>query len=160
MGVETAIGIGSLIIGAAGTAYSVSEQNKNAERVRSAQKDKQKMEMAMQNEQALREKRAQIREARIQRAMVENLGAVSGQGEGSAAIYGGQQATQQSAVNIGNISTQQSFANVIGTANQEIASAKNQGSSLFGSLAGNVGGMLLSSGVSYGTEKVSSIFKD
>lgn len=155
MGTELAVA--SLIIGAAGTAYSVTEQKKNAAKLSDAQKDQQKLEMAMSNEQAARDRRGQIREARIQRAMVANTAAGSGQTGGSAAISGGQAATQQAGINIGNINTAQSNANVLGKAQQRVADAGNATPGIMASLAGGIGGSLMNIGIEKGTE---SIFKD
>lgn len=157
MGVETAFAVGSLIIGAAGTAYSVMDQKKQAEKLSDAQEEKQKLEMAMGNEQAARDRRAQIREARIQRAMVANTAAGSGQSGGSAAISGGQAATQQAGVNLGNIATAQSNANVLGKAQQRVADAGNATPNVMSSLAGGIGGSLMNIGLQKGTE---SIFKE
>lgn len=148
---------GALVAGAAGTAYSAIEQKKQAGALRDAQKDKQKLEIAMQNEQAARDKRSQIREARIQRAVVQNTAASTGQTGGSAAITGGQAATQQAGINIGNINTSMSNANIMGKANQNIADASSATPSIMSSLAGSLGGTLMQMGVQQGTK---SIFKD
>lgn len=155
-GLEIAAGV-ALIGGIAGTAYSVTEQQKQASKLKSAQEDARKMDIALQNEQAARDRRAQIREARIQRAMVDNTAAASGMGGGSAAIVGGQNATQQAGVNIGNINTAQSASKLQGIASQNIANAQNQGPSMLGSLAGSVGSQLMNMGIEQGTK---SIFKD
>ena len=163
MGVETAIGIGSLILGAAGTAYSVSEQKKAAKEqsraISSAGKEKQAVEIAMQNEQAARERRAQIREARIKRAMVENTAAASGQGTGSAAITGGQNVTGIAGQNLGNINTALSFANLQGQAEQKLLNATSTSVSTGAGamIAGGVGSNLLNMGLQTTTK---SIFKE
>lgn len=149
--------VGAMIAGAGASAYAVTEQKKQAKEVKEAQEDARKMDMALQNEQAARDRRAQIREARIQRAMVTNTAAASGMGGGSAAIMGGQTATQQAGVNIGNINTAQSTAKLQGIANQNIANAQNAGPSMMGSLAGAIGGQLMNIGIEKGTN---SIFKD
>lgn len=151
------IALAGLIIGAAGTAYSVTEQQKQAGALRDAQKDQQKLEMAMTNEKAARERRGQIREARIQRAMVQNAAATTGQTGSSAAVSGGQAATQQAGINIGNINTATSDANLLGKAQQKVADASNAGPSIGATLAGGVGSQLMSIGLQKGTE---SIFKD
>lgn len=157
MGVETAIAVGGLIIGAAGTAYSAMEQKKQAGELADAQKDQQKLEMAMSNEQAARDRRGQIREARIQRAMVANTAAGSGQTGSSAAVSGGQAATQQAGINLGNINTAQSRANTLGIAQQKVADAGNATPSIMSSLVGGIGGSLMNIGLQKGTE---SIFKE
>lgn len=154
---EVAFAVGSLIVSAATTAYSVNEQKKRARELKDSQEDQQKLEMAMSNEQAARDRRAQIREARIQRAMVANTAAGSGQSGGSAAISGGQAASQQAGINIGNINTAQSNANVLGRANQRVADASNATPGVMSSLAGGIGSSLMNIGLQKGTE---SIFKD
>ena len=151
------IALAGLIIGAAGTAYSVNEQAKQAGELRDAQEEKNKLEMAQTNEQAARERRGQIREARIQRAMVQNSAATSGQSGSSAAIVGGQTATQQAGVNIGNINTATSRANLLGMAQQNVANAANAAPSILGSLAGGIGSSLMNIGLQQGAK---SIFKD
>lgn len=145
------------VIGTAATAYSVSEQQKQAAKIKSAQDDARKMDIALQGEQAAKDKRAQIREARIQRALVENAAGNTGMTGSSAAIVGGQAATQQAGVNVGNINTAQSVSKLQGIASQNIANAQNQGPSMLGSLAGSIGSQLMSIGMEKGTE---SIFKD
>ncbi len=155
--ISTGLAIGSLVLGAVGTAYSVSEQSKQADRLRDAQEKQQKLEMAATNEKAARERRAQIREARIQRAMVENTAATTGQTGSSAAIVGGQAATQQAGVNIGNINTATSRANLLGMAQQNVANAANAAPSMLGSLAGGIGNSLMDIGLQQGAK---SIFKE
>lgn len=155
-GLEIAAGI-ALIGGVAGTAYSVSEQQKQASAMKDAQEDARKMDIALQNQQAAKDRRAQIREARIQRAMVENTAAGSGMGGSSAAIVGGQNVTQQAGVNVGNINTAQSVSKLQGIANQNIANAQNQAPSMTGAIAGQLGGQLMNIGIEQGTK---SIFKD
>jgi hypothetical protein len=156
-GLEIGFAVGSLVLGAAGTAYSVSEQSKQADKLRDAQKKQQKLEMAATNEKAARERRAQIRESRIQRAMVDNAAAASGQTGSSAAIVGGQAATQQAGVNIGNINTATSRAGLLGAAQQNVANAANATPSIMGSLAGGLGSQFMTLGLQKGTE---SIFKE
>lgn len=149
--------VGAVALGAGGVAYSVNEQQNMAKDVREAEEDARKVEMAAQNEKAARERRAQIREARIQRAQVENVAASTGQTGGSATIVGGQSATQQAGVNIGNINTAKSQANTLGIARQNVVNAQSQGPSMLGSLAGSIGSQLMSVGVQQGTK---SIFKE
>jgi hypothetical protein len=163
MGIETAVAIGSLVVGAAGAAYSAKSQEDAAKKQRSAlrdaQKDNQKVEMAMQNEQAARERRTQIRESRVKRAMVANTAAATGQEGSSAAIVGGQAATAQAGANIGAINTAQSFANIQGISQQRMADAQGMSTSpgIGAQLAGGVGSSLMNIGLTQGTR---SIFKE
>lgn len=122
-----------------------------------AMEKQRNVEIAQQNEQAARDRRSQIREARIQRAMVENTAAATGQNAGSAAISGGQNATAQAGINIGNINTAQAFSGALSNARQGVADAQNEGDNPFASLLGGVGNSLLSAGLSKTTE---SLFKD
>ena len=149
--------IGAAIIGAGATAYSVSEQNARADELKDAQEKQQRLESAMSNEKAARERRAQIREARIQRAMVENTAATTDQSGSSAAVVGGQAATQQAGVNIGNINTALSQSKILGRAQQDVANAANAPQSITGALAGGIGSSLMNIGLQKGTE---SIFKE
>jgi hypothetical protein len=163
MGIEMAVAVGALVIGAGGTAYSAMAQQAAAKKQRSAlrdaQKDNQKVEMAMQNEQAARERRAQIREARVKRAMVANTAAATGQEGSSAAIVGGQAVTGQAGVNIGAINTAQSYANIQGISQQRIADAQSMSTSpgIGAQLAGGIGSSLMNIGLTQGTK---SIFKE
>ena len=142
------------VIGAAGSLASGALSKKD--NVSDAMNKQRNVEIAQQNEAAARDRRSQIREARIQRAMVANTAGVAGQGGGSAAIVGGQQATAQAGQNIGNINTASSFSSVIGEAKQDVFDAQNQSTSPFASLLGGVGQTLLNVGVQTG---VQSIFK-
>lgn len=147
----------SLAVGAAGTAYSINEQKQASRKMASAQNKAQEVELAINQEQAARERRSQIREARIQRAMVANLGATTGQGSGSAAIVGGQAATAQAGQNIGNINTAMSGATSMGQAQQRMVNAQGEGVGALGQFAGAIGGM----GLQLGAQGLStSIFKD
>lgn len=158
MGLEPSVAaLISLVVGAAGTAYSVTEQHKASNKMAKAQNKAQEVELAINQEQAARERRSQIREARIQRAMVANLGATTGQGSGSAAIVGGQAATAQAGQNIGNINTAMSGATSMGQAQQRIVNAQGEGVGALGQFAGAIGGM----GLQLGAQGLStSIFKD
>jgi hypothetical protein len=115
--------------------------------------------MAMQNEQAAREKRSQIREARIKRAMVENTAAASGQGSGSAAIMGGQNVTGIAGQNLGNINSALSFSKLQGDANQKMLNAQGMSTSpgAASQIAGGVGSALMNMGLQQTTK---SIFKE
>jgi len=163
MGIETAVAVGGLIIGAAGTAYSAKQQRdaakKQSRAIASAGKEKQQVEVAMQNEQAVREKRSQIREARIKRAMVENTAAVSGQGTGSAAISGGQNVTGIAGKNMGAINTSLSFANLQGQAEQKMLNAQGMSTTpgAGAMIAGGIGSGLMNMGLQQTTK---SIFKE
>lgn len=148
--------IGSLVVGAAATAYSVTQQQDYQSDVGDAQNRLREAEMAAQNEQAARERRNQIREARIQRAQVANLAASTGQGGSSAAIVGGQAASSQVAANIGSINTAMSSASVIGGAQQDLINTQARGPGVASALAGGIGSSLMNYGVQ-GT--VQSIFK-
>lgn len=142
------------VIGAAGSLASGALSKKD--NVSDAMDKQRNVEIAQQNEQAAKDRRAQIREARIQRAIVTNTAGATGQGGGSAAIVGGQQATAQAGQNIGNINTASSFASVIGEAKQDVFDEQNQSESPFANLLGGVGQTLLNVGVQTG---VQSIFK-
>ena len=143
-------------IGAAGS-LAAGAMNKRRGDVSDAMEKQRNVEIAQQNEQAARDRRSQIREARIQRAMVENTAAATGQDAGSAAISGGQNATAQAGINIGNINTAQAFSGAMSNARQGVADAQNEGDNPFASLLGGVGNSLLSAGLSKTTE---SLFKD
>ena len=142
-------------IGAAGS-LAAGAMNKRGD-VSDAMEKQRNVEIAQQNEQAARDRRSQIREARIQRAMVENTAAATGQDAGSAAISGGQNATAQAGINISNINTAQAFSGALSNARQGVADAQNEGDNPFASLLGGVGNSLLSAGLSKTTE---SLFKD
>ena len=142
-------------IGAAGS-LAAGAMNKRGD-VSDAMEKQRNVEIAQQNEQAARDRRSQIREARIQRAMVENTAAATGQDAGSAAISGGQNATAQAGINISNINTAQAFSGAMSNARQGVADAQNEGDNPFASLLGGVGNSLLSAGLSKTTE---SLFKD
>lgn len=154
--ISTGLAIASLVAGAAGTAYSASEQKKQARKAADAQEKARDVGIASTNEQAARDRRSQIREARIQRAMVQNTAAASGATGSSAPIVGGQAATAQMGQNLGNINTAMSFSRTQGIANQNVANVESEGTSLFGQLAGGVGSQLMNLGLQHGAE---SIFK-
>jgi len=161
--ISIGLGIGSLVLGAAGSAYSANEQRKaskeQSRELRKAQEAERNIDIAKTNEQAARDRRSQIREARIKRAMVANTAAVSGQGAGSGAITGGQAVTQQAGVNVGNINTAMSWSNISGNAAQNTANAANATVSpgVGSQLLGGVGSTLMQ----MGTQKtVQSIFKE
>lgn len=146
-------------IGAAGS-LAAGAMNKRGdfsdamEKQSNAMEKQRNVEIAQQNEQAARERRSQIREARIQRAMVENTAAATGQDSGSAAISGGQNATAQAGINIGNINTAQAFSGAMSNARQGVADAQNEGDNPFASLLGGVGISLLNAGLSKTTETI------
>lgn len=139
-------------IGAAGS-LAAGAMNKRGD-VSDAMEKQRNVEIAQQNEQAARDRRSQIREARIQRAMVENTAAATGQDSGSAAISGGQNATAQAGINIGNINTAQAFSGAMSNARQGVADAQNEGDNPFASLLGGVGISLLNAGLSKTTETI------
>ena len=157
MGVETAIIGGLAVAGIAGTAISMSEQQKGQKRLAKAQEKAMAVDLAVQQEAAARERRAQIREARVQRAAVQNLAASTGQQAGSAALAGGQQATAQMGQNLGNINTALSGAAAQTQAQIGITNAQARGGSMFGAIAGQLGGMALGM-AGQGASK--SIFED
>jgi hypothetical protein len=156
MGVESAIG-GLIVAGVIGNAIGFSEQKKSDKSIARAQERAMKVDLAVQQEQAARERRAQIREARIQRAAVSNLAAASGQQAGSAAIAGGQQATAQMGQNLGNINTSLAGASAQTQAQIGVINAQSRGQSALGAFAGQFGNMALQYG---GQGLAKSIFKD
>lgn len=117
-------------IASAFTALSVIEGKKQQKAAEEAQ-DEQK---AAARAQATNEKKKQLRAARIKRAQAVNQAAISG-GEGSILSGATNSATQQSAVNIGNINEQQGFQERAFDAQRD-ASRYAARSSLFGSVGG------------------------
>lgn len=140
------------VVGAAGSLAASSMTNKND--VSDAMDKQRNVEISQQNEQAARDRRSQIREARIQRAMVENTAGAINQGGGSAAIVGGQQATAQAGQNIGAINTASSFASTLGEARQGVVDAQNKGTSPFSTLLGGIGQTIMNTGLEATTKSI------
>lgn len=153
MGVELAVGAAMAAIGAGATIYSSEQQRMASERQASDLEEASRRSLAIDaaknQEQAARERRQQIREARIQRAMVDNMAAYSGQSSSSANIVGGQQATATAAQNVGAINSQLAFSTAATSAREDYVSAQYSLPSVspFATLAGSVGGSMLNKGV-------------
>ena len=109
---------------AVATAVNVSEQRKQAKRVRTATEKQASLERAIQGEEATRRRRTTIKEAAIKRAQIENIAGASGQRTGTAAVTSAQQVTGAAAQNIGQIQTGLSIARARTTAQQDIFEAQ------------------------------------
>ena len=158
MGTEAAwvpavIGLAAAVAGGA-MSYSAAQQNAQAQkdaakRVAAAQEKSLNIQMAQTNEQAAQERRKQIREARIQRAQIENIAGATGQQSSSAALSGAAGIQAGAAANIGNINTAQSLAGAQTEASKGVVQAQSiipekspwggVGSSLMNWGAGQVG---------------------
>jgi hypothetical protein len=87
---------------AVGTAVDQRERSRRAERKLDKAQD---VEKAMAADSAARQRRQQIREARIAQARVENMAAVQGTEQSSAVIAASSNVQSQAAENIGTINT-------------------------------------------------------
>ncbi len=149
MGIETTIAIiASAAIAAGGTAISANQSKKQAEGARNAQKEAQTMDMAVAGEEAARDRRQAIREARLRRAGVENMAATQGQSASSGVIAGGQNSTAVAGTTSGYLANDLSGANVRGIAHQNVYDAQNSQGNLFATVGAglmqSVGGMGMS----------------
>lgn len=124
------------IIGAVGAiaggvmSYSAAQQAAQSQRsaasnLASAQEKSLNVQMAQTNEQAAQERRKQIREARIQRAQIENIAGATGQQSSSAALSGAAGIQAGAATNIGNINTAQSLAGAQTEASKGVVQAQS-----------------------------------
>lgn len=87
------------------TVVNVSEQRRQNKKIEAAQEKQQQVDIASQNEEAARARRATIKEAMVKRAQIENIAGATGQTKSSAVTAGTTQITGDVAENIGNINT-------------------------------------------------------
>ncbi len=131
MGTGVAIGIGvASMIGGGILSYTASQQAAQSQRdaaegIAAAQQKSLDVQIAQTNEQAAQERRKQIREARIQRANVENLAASSGQQSSSAAMAGAAGIASGAASNVGAINTAQSLSSAQTEAQRGVVQAQS-----------------------------------
>lgn len=118
-----AVTAGVVFVGA--TAIQQQEEKKRAERIEEAQEETAAVERAIQGEQSARARRQQIKQARIARADIENIAAVTGQEAGSAAVSGAQATTGTAASNIGAIQKQTAGQAVLSRAQSKLFSEQN-----------------------------------
>ncbi len=117
------------------TAYNIKEQEKRATRVEDAQKKAANVENAIRTNQARKSRRAQIAEARVRQAAVENESASSGQTGSSSAIAAGDSLQAQLGTNVGSINNAVASGSFQTNAQQGIldANRKSSGEILSGS---------------------------
>lgn len=142
--------------------YSAAQQNAQAQKdaaskVAAAQEKSLNVQMAQTNEQAAQERRKQIREARIQRAQIENVAGATGQQSSSAALSGASNIQAGAAANIGNINTAQSLAG----AQTEASKGVVQVQSIIPEKSpwGGVGGSLMNWGMSQAGSGIGKLFE-
>ena len=117
MGVTAAIGL---------TLISANEQKKREKETRAAQERAAAVERAERASQATRERRKQVRQARIRRAEVQNQAAVGGQTGSSAAVAAQGSLTTQMGTNIGSIGTALATGEAKSIAEQNIFEANRK----------------------------------
>lgn len=108
------------------TAVSIHEQEKRADRVEAAQKRAGNVEAAQRADQARKSRRAQIREARIRQAEIENVAAAGGQTTSSAAVAAQGSLQAQLGSNVGDIATALTFGSAKSKAQQDIFEASRK----------------------------------
>jgi len=93
---------------------------KQAKKTEEAAEKVAESERAAEGEKAARQRRQQVKQARIARADIQNVAAVSGQSGGSAAISGAQNVTGTAASNIGAINKAKAGADATSGAQQNL----------------------------------------
>ena len=109
--------IGAAVIGGKIEHDAAKKQAKKTEEAASQVAD---AERAAEGEKAARQRRQQVKQARIARAEIENVGAITGQSGGSAAIAGAQTVTGTAASNIGAINKAKAGADATSAAQQNL----------------------------------------
>ena len=155
-----AVGAATAIAGGI-MSYSAAQQAANsqkdaAEGIASAQQRTLDAQVAQNNEQAAQERRKQIREARIQRANVENLAASSGQQSSSAAMVGAAGIAAGTASNVGAINTAQALSSARTEAQRGVVQAQSVAPEI--SPWGGVGSSLMNWGGSLAGKGIGKLF--
>lgn len=81
----------------------IAESRRQQRKIEKAQGEAQKIDIARQNEEALRARRKTIREARIRQAQIENIAGATGQTQDSAVIGSTNQISGQAKTNLADI---------------------------------------------------------
>ena len=119
----TVIALAGLAVGAAGTGFSIIQQQKAAKEQKKAERERQNQE----NNRIRRERRAALREAQIKRAAISNFAGAEGTGDSSAPLAGSTSIGSQ----LGNafgFGTMVSSSNAkIGMHNQKALNASTRG---------------------------------
>jgi len=133
----------ALVVFATATAGKAVLDIKQAKKVERAEELRQRVDVASQQEDASRRRRATVKEALIKRAQIENVAGATGQTDSSAVVAGTSQVTGDLAENIGNINTGTAFASASTAAQGRVNRARTssplqiglgavqQGSSIF-----------------------------
>jgi hypothetical protein len=115
-------------VAAVGSAVQSRKQAKKAasaqKKTQAAQEKQQSLERGQAQQTASKARRRQIKQSRIQRALVENQAEASGQGGSSAPIAGAQNVTQQAGSNIAGITTAAGQGTALAAARQNVANAR------------------------------------
>jgi len=130
--------VGGLIT-AVTDAVGLTDSGKAQREAEEAQEQAQETDRAIANEKGARARRKQRQEAQQQNALIENMGAVTGLSGSS--IIGDAKAANvtQSAVNQGQISSNQAYGNIQQADQQRISNAQNAGPSTLETVVGAVG---------------------
>ena len=129
----------STVTDAVGLTNIKGEQDDRRDEIEASQKKAQETDRAIANEKAARSRRRQRQEAQEMNAKIENMGAVTGM-SGSSLIINSQSANvTQSAVNQGQISSNQAYGNIRQADQQRILDAQNAGPSTTETIIGFVG---------------------
>ena len=124
---------------AAASAYAQHEiAAKQAERVEEQQEKMQKLQGAIQNEEATRSRRQSIQKALIAQAQIENQAAAAGTTGSSADIAGAQNVSAQTGANIRSVNESVDRNRIFADQQQEILKAQQP--TLFESVASGVAG--------------------
>jgi len=134
------------------TAFSVDQQKSAQRETREAQAEQQELELAIQGEQAARERRSQISKGLVERSKIENAAAAGGQSLSSAAVVGGQDVASQVGTNIQSINTAVGSSNKLGQAQQKVANSGQV--STAGQIAGTVSSSMIQAGTAQATKSL------